>query len=93
MDELLKGIRDEVRGVGARLDETNTRLDETITRLDRLERRQTEAEVRVSTQLVAVVGAVNEVRDALREELGLRRRVDDHEQRLLAIEARSGERR
>lgn len=100
--EILKGIRDEVRGVredltaevrrvredlGARLDETNARIDETNSHLVRLERRQTESEMRVATQLVAVVGAVNEVRDALREELGVRKQVDDHERRLRALES------
>jgi hypothetical protein len=68
----VKGVRDEVRVVSERVDHTNTRLDEAITRIDRLERRQTEAEDRVSTLLVSVVGAVNEVRDALRDELAHR---------------------
>jgi chromosome segregation ATPase len=76
-------MREEVHALREELGQTNTRLD-------RLERRQSEAEVRVATQLVAVVGAVNEVRDVLREELGLRRRVDDHERRLSAIEAERG---
>ncbi len=71
--EVLRSIRDEVHGLGSRVDETNARLDETNTRLDRLERRQTEAEMRIETQLAAVVGAVNEVRDMVREELALRR--------------------
>jgi hypothetical protein len=90
--EILKGIRDELRdglrGVRQDLDKTNARLDETIVRLDRLERRQIESEMRIATQLVAVVGAVHEVRDALCEELGVRRQVEDHERRLRALESR-----
>jgi hypothetical protein len=68
----LDGVRDEVQGVSSRL--------------DRLERRQTEAEVRVATELVAIGGVMREVRDAFLEERALRARVDDHERRLTAIE-------
>jgi len=99
--EILKGIRDEVRITNARLDETNARLDETNSqlgalrsdtnmRLDRLERRQTEGDVRVQTEVAAVVGAVDRLRDVLLEDRALRQRVDDHERRLVAIETRAG---
>ena len=99
--EILKGIRDEVRTLridtNARFDETNQRLDETNQRLietnrglDRLERRQTEADMRLATELVAVVGAVREVRDLLREDRALEGRIDDHERRIAAIETRAG---
>ena len=103
--EILKGIRDEVRSANDRLDglraDTNQRLDrlsdevhtlrtDSNERFGRLERRQTETEVRLSTELVAVVGAVREVRDALREDHTLRVRVDDHERRIAAVEARVG---
>jgi len=73
--QILIEIRDEIRstnqrldqvasGLNSRVDETNTRLGESNTRLDRLEQRQVESEVRVSTVLVDVVGAVHEMRDA-----------------------------
>jgi hypothetical protein len=99
--EILKGIRDEVRttntrlealrlDTNARLDETNQRLVETNQGLDRLERRHTEADVRLATELVAVVGAVREVRDLLREDRALEGRIDDHERRIAAIETRAG---
>jgi hypothetical protein len=99
--EILKSIRDEVRGTNERVDglhgeikalrdDTNARFTETTARLDRLERRQTEAEVHLASELVAVVGAVHEVRDLLREDRVLRQRVDDHERRLTAIEGRVG---
>jgi hypothetical protein len=52
--------------------DTNARFGETNQRLDRFERRQTETEGRLSTELVAVVGAVHEVRDLLREDRALR---------------------
>jgi|HubBroStandDraft_4_1064222.scaffolds.fasta_scaffold343647_2 chromosome segregation ATPase len=81
--EVLKGIRDELRGTNARLDTTNMRLE-------RVERRQAETEVRLATELVALVGAVHEVRDLLREDQQLRDRVADHERRLTAVETRVG---
>jgi len=74
--QILTDIRDEGR-------KTNDRLE-------RLERRQTETEVRLSTELVGVAGAVREVRDLLREDRALRNRVDDHERRLSAVERRTG---
>ncbi len=74
--EVLKGIRDEVRGTNARL--------------DRVERRQADTEVRLATELVAVVDAVHEVRDLLREDRQLRDRVANHERRLTAVETRFG---
>ncbi len=99
--EILKVIRDEVRGTNGRLEvlrvdldnlrtDLSTRIDLTNDRLDHLARRQTETEVRLSTELVAVAGAVHEVRDLLREDRALRERVEDHERRLTAIETRAG---
>ncbi len=86
--EILKSIRDEVRGVAERVGGVSDRLDGLATRVDRLEQRQTHSEVRIATELLAVVGAVNEVRDVIREELAVRRQVDDHEGRLRAIGSR-----
>jgi hypothetical protein len=74
--EVLKGIHDELRGTNARL--------------DRVERRQADTEVRLVTKLVAVVDAVHEVRDLLRDDRQLRDRVADHERRLTAVETRFG---
>ena len=67
-------MREEIQGVS--------------TRVDRLERRQTEGEIRVSTELVAIAGVMREVRDELRADRDLRVRVDDHERRLRAIESK-----
>lgn len=96
--EILRGIRDEARATNARLDETNARLDaltvevgfaQTPERLDRVERRQTEAEIRWATEVVGVAAAVKEVRDLLRDERWLKKRADDHEARLEALEKRA----
>jgi hypothetical protein len=45
--------------------------------------------VRLATELVAVAGAVNGLRDDLRQDRALREQVHDHERRLQAIEARA----
>lgn len=86
---VLEQIRDEVVGLRAEVRETNTRIEETNAKVDVLARRQTETEVRLSTELVAVTSAVNGVRDLLRDRLDQRDRVDDHERRLMALERRS----
>jgi hypothetical protein len=84
--QILIEIRDELRTTNARLDETNGRLDQANGRLDRLERREVEAEIRTSTALVDVLGAIHEVRDVLLDDRRLRATVADHEQRLQALE-------
>ena len=81
--EILKSIRDEIRG-------TNTRIDDTNQRLGLVERRQVESEVRLATELVALAGVVREVRDAVRDDRVSRVRVDDHERRIEALERRRG---
>jgi hypothetical protein len=99
--EILKQIRDEICATNTRLDATNTRLDATNTRLDetrvelstrlgRLEQRQTEMEVRLATELVATVGAINNLRDAVLQGLAEGRQVIDHERRITALEKRVG---
>jgi hypothetical protein len=92
--EILKSIRDEVRTMNERIDSSDVRMDAGFAavtdRLDRLERRQTETEVRLATELVGVASAVREVRDLLREDRVLRTRVDDHERRIVAIEKQAG---
>lgn len=95
--KLLEQIRDEIRttrtdlaarldGTNARVDGLSERLDGTNGRLDGLERRRTESELRVATELVALSGAVRDVKDLLRERLDDRDRIDDHEKRLQALE-------
>jgi hypothetical protein len=95
--KILRGIRDEIRALrtetserldsmNQHLDSTNERLDSTNQRLDRLDRRQVETETRRATELVAVVGAIHELRDAVLEDRQLRATVGDHEQRIAALE-------
>lgn len=84
--QILIEIRDEIRQTNGRLDQTVGRLDQTVERLDRLERRQVATEVRLATELTAVAGAVNELRDALIEDRRFAIRIDDHERRIAALE-------
>jgi hypothetical protein len=72
--QVLIEIRDEAR-------KTNTRLE-------RLERRQVEAEVRISTEIVAVAGAIREMKDAFLADRRLVDQVSDHERRIQTLESR-----
>jgi hypothetical protein len=87
MTRTFPSVRGEVAGVRGEL---RHGLAEVTERMDRLERRQTEADLRVATELVAVAGAVREMRDAYREDRALSHRVDDHERRLSEVERRVG---
>jgi hypothetical protein len=99
--EILRGIRDETRKTNERVDVLSTEVRGLATetkdgfavvtdRIERVERRRTETEVRIATEIVGVAGAVREVRDLLREDRALRDRVDDHERRIVAIEKHGG---
>jgi septal ring factor EnvC (AmiA/AmiB activator) len=82
----LDHTNDRIEQVAGHLDRTNERLDiattqiahvgerldETNARLDRLHRRQADAEVRLSTEIVAVVAAVDRLSDVLLEDRALR---------------------
>ena len=91
----LRLMRDEAKKTNQRLDTTiervdaiSERLDGTNTRLDRLERRQVDAEVRITTELAAVVGAIHEMRDAFLDDRRLALQVNDHERRIQTLEQR-----
>lgn len=90
--EILVQIRDEIRKTNERLDATRTevsfRIDATNDRLDRLDKRQAESEIRLSTELIAVAGAIREVRDLLREDRATREAVQRHETRFVDVEQR-----
>jgi VIT1/CCC1 family predicted Fe2+/Mn2+ transporter len=92
--EMLKSIRDELHdGLSSVREElSGVRVDLACVteRMDRLERRQTEADLRIATELVAIAGAVRETRDAYREERALSHRVDDHDFRLSDVQKRVG---
>ena len=89
--EILKDIRDEARASNGRLESLESEVHalrmDTNERFESLERRQTETEVRLSTELVAVAGAVNEVTDLLRDNLSTT--LKDHERRITSLESQS----
>ena len=83
---ILESIRDELQNLGSEVRATNQRLDETNSRLDRLERRQTETEIRLATELTAVVGAIGDLKNAILEDRQPRATVLDHEARIRKLE-------
>lgn len=88
--EVLISIRDEIRSTRTELRSTRTelseRIDETNTRLAILERGQVQSEVRLATEVVALAGVIQDLRDDLRADRALRHRVEDLEQRVTRIE-------
>jgi uncharacterized coiled-coil DUF342 family protein len=85
----VRHLGEEVRHLGEEMRNTNERLDGTNSRLDRLERRQVDAEIRISTEIVAVAGAIREMKDAFLEDRRLQAQVGDHERRIQALENRN----
>lgn len=87
-------VRSEIGGLRSELGELRSELGELRsdmnTRFVSLERRQTETEIRLATEVIAVVGAVRELRDVLVEDRALRAQVRDHEDRLGRLERTSG---
>jgi hypothetical protein len=82
-NERLDALKSEVH---EGLATSNARIDQTNERLDKLGHLQVEAEVRVATELTAVVKAVTGLRDMIAEDRELRGRVDKMERRLDAVE-------
>jgi len=83
MIKVLQQIRDELKTTRSEL---SGRLDETNSRLERLERRQNEGEVRLASELTAVVGAIADLKKVIVEDRKLRSSVADHETRLRVLE-------
>lgn len=78
---------EQLKAIRAELTEMKVEQRATNERLERLEKRQTETEIRLATELIAVAGAVGQVRDLLKErsEDRLRRcetRLDELERRI-----------
>jgi uncharacterized coiled-coil DUF342 family protein len=92
--EILKEIRDELRTtrteLSTRIGETNGRLDTTNERLERLDRRQSETEIRLTTELVATVSAINDLKDVVVQALSYGKQVHEHEHRIRALEKKVG---
>lgn len=88
--KILSEIRNEIRGtradLNAKIEKTNASLEEANRKVDLLARRQTETEVRLATEIVALAGAVDRTNQLLRERLDDRDRLDDIDRRVTALE-------
>ena len=81
--EILIQIRDEMK---ATREQVSSRIDQTNIRLERVERAQTESEVRLATEIINVVSAVNQLKELIIADRDLRQRVDEHDRRIAALE-------
>jgi ubiquinone biosynthesis protein UbiJ len=103
--EILKSIREELRGMRTELrdtrEELSERLDQTrqelSERLDRLHRRQVESELRIATELTSVKAELGsagvtlvQIRDFLADRLDVRRDYASLEQRVNRLEKHTG---
>jgi predicted nuclease with TOPRIM domain len=71
--EILRDIRDEIRSTNQRLDTTREDLGR---RIDETNRRLVESETRLATAILGMKGTLEEVRDYLKDQSDLRRRVE-----------------
>ena len=96
--EILKSIRDEVRGVRQELraelggvrDELRSELGAVREELKGVGDNVHEMDIRLSTEVVALTGVVRQVGETFRQDRALRARVDEHERRLENLEKRAG---
>ncbi len=86
--EILKDIRDEIRGTNKRIGVTNERIDRVDVRIDRLEQSVTEGEIRTATAITDMHGTLKDVRDLLRDQLDLRDRVERCERDIAELKHR-----
>jgi uncharacterized protein YukE len=95
--EILKDIRAEMRStrqelsatreeLSATREELSERIDGTNKRLDVF----AEGQLRLRTEVIEIISAVQQLTSVLREDRQLRRQVDDHERRLGSLEHRTG---
>ncbi len=77
----VQGVRDEVQGVGKRVDETNQRLDATNQRI-------VESEIRTATAITELAGNVKDLTTLLRLQGDIRPRVEQCEKDIIEIRSR-----
>jgi hypothetical protein len=80
--EILKSIRDEVRGVRGEVVALRGEVAG-------VREQQVRSEIRLATELVTVIGEFRALRDDLRVS-AVRARLDDHESRIEALEKHTG---
>jgi archaellum component FlaC len=90
--ERMDGRFERMDGRFERMDERFERMDARLgtveTGLAEVARRQSAMEIRVATEIVAVVGAIHELRDVLVADRDVRQKVQDHELREVRLERR-----
>ncbi len=97
--EILKDIRDAVRGTNDRIDQTNARLDQTNARLDqtnarieeqtnRVNGRLSESEIRTATAVNQLRGTMEDVKELLQTRLDVRDRLERCEREIEVIKVR-----
>jgi hypothetical protein len=86
--EVLQSIRDEVRGLRSDVRAMDGDIKDVRVELKEVQRRQTESEMHLATELVGVASAVFQVHDILRDDRGDRSTVQEHERRISALEKR-----
>lgn len=86
--EILKSIRDEVRGLGGRVDQTNVSLEQMNGRMDHMERRIVESELRTATAITDLAGTIQALTDLLKSQHDLRPRVERCEREIDALKSR-----
>jgi predicted nuclease with TOPRIM domain len=99
--EILKEIRDEAKQTNSRLESLGGHVDALEHRLsegfqllteqiDFVNRRQTETELRLATEVVSLAGYVRELRDTIAIKLDDHVAVLDHEKRIQTLEDHFG---
>jgi len=92
--QILRDIRDEMRGMHDGIRATNERLDAHIKATNEgfadVNRRLAESEIRTSTAITGLAGTLNDVRDLLRDRLDLRDRVERCERDIAELRSRRG---
>lgn len=100
----IRGTNARLGSLDGRVEETNARLASLEDKVERIEghtsalgerldaygRRQTESELRLSTEVLALADVTRQVRDLLATRLDDHDAVVDHERRLAALEERRG---
>lgn len=78
----LKASRDELKNLGTKVEALGTHLGD---RIDETNLRLTRSEVRISTEIVALAGNVGDLTQHLREQAGLKPRVEKCEREIEAL--------
>jgi hypothetical protein len=87
---VLREIRDELKRTNARLDHMDGRLGEVTEQVVDMRRYIPEVEVRLATAITAMAGTLGDVRDRLARAEDQGKRLDAFEQRLEALERKTG---